>query len=123
MPHRPDSGQLDDAHARTSRGAALWFLGEPTAVGMHAGTITFTAAAPGSHQYLCPVPGHAQDGMVSGDQLAGNALRAPEIGSRVEAVGVHGVGSQFAPGVRHPRHAWCCLPGPVMTRVAGWGTG
>jgi uncharacterized cupredoxin-like copper-binding protein len=44
-------------------GAALWFLGDPTAAGMHAGTLTFTAAAPGRYQYLCPVPGHAQDGM------------------------------------------------------------
>jgi rusticyanin len=44
-------------------GAALWFLGEPTAAGMHAGTIAFTAATPGSYQYLCPVPGHARDGM------------------------------------------------------------
>ncbi len=46
------------------RGAALWFLGKPTTAGMHAGTITFTAATPGSYQYLCPVPGHAQEGMV-----------------------------------------------------------
>ena len=44
-------------------GAALWFLGEPTAAGMHASTLTFTAAAPGTYQYLCPVPGHAQEGM------------------------------------------------------------
>jgi rusticyanin len=44
-------------------GSALWFLGKPTVAGMHAGTITFTAAAPGSYQYLCPVPGHARKGM------------------------------------------------------------
>jgi rusticyanin len=44
-------------------GSALWFLGEPTAAGMHAGTLTFTAATPGGYQYLCPVPGHARDGM------------------------------------------------------------
>jgi rusticyanin len=44
-------------------GSALWFLGKPTAAGMHAGTITFTATAPGSYQYLCPVPGHARKGM------------------------------------------------------------
>jgi len=30
---------------------------------MHAGTLTFTAATPGSYRYLCPVPGHAQKGM------------------------------------------------------------
>ena len=44
-------------------GSALWFLGKPTTAGMHAGTIAFTAATPGSYQYLCPVPGHAQEGM------------------------------------------------------------
>jgi len=44
-------------------GAALWFLGKPTAAGMHAATMTFTVTAPGSYQYLCPVPGHAQQGM------------------------------------------------------------
>jgi hypothetical protein len=41
-------------------GAALWFLGDPTAAGMHAGTLTFTATTPGTYHYLCPVPGHAQ---------------------------------------------------------------
>ena len=45
-------------------GAALWFLGNPTSAGMHTGTITFTAGAMGTYQYLCPVPGHAQKGMV-----------------------------------------------------------
>ena len=44
-------------------GSALWFLGNPTDAGMHAGTLTFTAATPGTYQYLCPVPGHAQKGM------------------------------------------------------------
>ena len=44
-------------------GAALWFLGNPTAAGMHAGTLTFTASHPGTYRYLCPVPGHAQKGM------------------------------------------------------------
>lgn len=44
-------------------GSALWFLGKPTTAGMHAGTLTFTATAPGSYQYLCPVPGHADKGM------------------------------------------------------------
>jgi len=51
------------AAAPAFTGSALWFLGEPTAAGMHAGTLTFTAATPGSYQYLCPVPGHARDGM------------------------------------------------------------
>jgi rusticyanin len=44
-------------------GAALWFLGDPAAAGMHTGTLTFTASQPGSYHYLCPVPGHAQKGM------------------------------------------------------------
>lgn len=44
-------------------GSALWFLGNPTPAGMHAGTLTFTASAPGTYHYLCPVPGHAQKGM------------------------------------------------------------
>jgi uncharacterized cupredoxin-like copper-binding protein len=26
-------------------------------------TIAFTAVTPGSYQYLCPVPGHAREGM------------------------------------------------------------
>jgi rusticyanin len=45
------------------RGSALWFLGNPTSAGMHAGTLTFTASTPGAYHYLCPVPGHAQKGM------------------------------------------------------------
>jgi rusticyanin len=44
-------------------GAALWFLGNPTRAGLHAGTLTFTAATPGTYRYLCAVPGHAQQGM------------------------------------------------------------
>jgi rusticyanin len=45
-------------------GAALWFLGNPTSAGMHTGTLRFTAGTSGTYQYLCPVPGHAQKGMV-----------------------------------------------------------
>ena len=44
-------------------GAALWFLGESTSAGMHTGTLSFTAGTSGTYQYLCPVPGHAQEGM------------------------------------------------------------
>jgi rusticyanin len=44
-------------------GSALWFLGNPTSAGMHAGPLTFTASTPGIYRYLCPVPGHAQKGM------------------------------------------------------------
>lgn len=44
-------------------GAAVWFLGNPTSVGMHAATLRFTVSTPGTYRYLCPVPGHAQEGM------------------------------------------------------------
>ncbi|MDA8300893.1 MAG: sulfocyanin-like copper-binding protein [Actinomycetota bacterium] len=44
-------------------GSALWFLGEKTSAGMHVGTLTFSASTPGTYTYLCPVPGHAQEGM------------------------------------------------------------
>jgi rusticyanin len=44
-------------------GAAVWVLGNPTAAGMHSQTLTFTATSRGTYQYLCPVPGHAQEGM------------------------------------------------------------
>jgi plastocyanin len=46
-----------------STGSALWFLGNPTAAGMHTATLTFTAGPPGTYHYLCPLPGHAQKGM------------------------------------------------------------
>jgi rusticyanin len=46
------------------RGAALWFLGNPTWAGMHSTTIDFDASVAGTYQYLCAVPGHAQRGMV-----------------------------------------------------------
>jgi rusticyanin len=48
---------------RAFPGSALWFLGEPTSAGMHSGTITFTASASGTYQYLCAVPGYARNGM------------------------------------------------------------
>jgi rusticyanin len=44
-------------------GSALWFLGNPTTAGMHTATLAFTATTPGAYRYLCPVPGHAQEGM------------------------------------------------------------
>ena len=50
--------------APTFSGSALWFLGNPTSAGMHEGTLSFTATQAGTYQYLCPVPGHAQKGMV-----------------------------------------------------------
>jgi rusticyanin len=45
-------------------GSAMWFLGNPTSAGLHVGTINFIAATPGTYQYLCAVPGHAQEGMI-----------------------------------------------------------
>ena len=54
------NGEDDDTQAE--HGPGWRFLGQPSAAGMHAATMTFTAA-PGSYQYLCPVPGHARDGM------------------------------------------------------------
>lgn len=45
-------------------GAALWFLGESTSTGMHTATLTFIATTPGTYRYLCPVPNHAQEGMI-----------------------------------------------------------
>jgi rusticyanin len=44
-------------------GSAVWFLGNPTSAGLHTATLSFTASTPGTYRYLCPVPGHAQDGM------------------------------------------------------------
>lgn len=44
-------------------GSAIWFLGDPATSGMHAAVLSFTASTPGTYRYLCPVPGHAQDGM------------------------------------------------------------
>lgn len=41
-------------------GSALWFLGNPTTAGAHAGALTFTATTPGSYRYVCAVPGHAR---------------------------------------------------------------
>jgi plastocyanin len=45
-------------------GGAVWALGNPSAAGMHTDTLTFTATSNGTYQYLCPVPGHAEKGMV-----------------------------------------------------------
>jgi hypothetical protein len=52
-------------------GSAVWFLGNPTSAGMHAGTLTFIAGTPGTYRYLCPVPGHAQKGMTGTFTVSG----------------------------------------------------
>ena len=44
-------------------GSALWFLGEATSAGMHAGSLSFTASSAGTYSYFCPIPGHAQERM------------------------------------------------------------
>jgi rusticyanin len=44
-------------------GAFSGLIGDPTASGQGASTITFQAGHPGAYQYICPVPGHAQMGM------------------------------------------------------------
>lgn len=44
-------------------GAALWFIGDATPAGSHVGSISFRASAPGSYQYLDPVPDNAEAGM------------------------------------------------------------
>jgi rusticyanin len=45
-------------------GSALWFLANPTSAGMHEGLLNFTSNQSGTFHYLCPVPGHAQKGMI-----------------------------------------------------------
>ncbi len=46
-------------------------LGDPTSAGLPSETLTFTAAAVGTYAYLCPVPGHAQQGMHGTLQVTG----------------------------------------------------
>lgn len=44
-------------------GAATWALGAAGSSGAPVRDTSFTAATPGTYTYLCPVPGHAQQGM------------------------------------------------------------
>jgi rusticyanin len=44
-------------------GAYAGVIGDPTAAGDGASTISFTASGTGSYEYICPMPGHAQMGM------------------------------------------------------------
>jgi rusticyanin len=53
-------------------GSAVWFLGDPTSAGMHTAILTFTATTPGAYHYLCPVPGHAQEGMTGTFTVSNN---------------------------------------------------
>jgi rusticyanin len=52
-------------------GSAVWFLGNSTSAGMHAATLSFTPSKPGTYRYLCPVPGHAQEGMTGTFTVSG----------------------------------------------------
>ena len=45
------------------RGALARPLGDPNAAGMPEETVTFRPGAAGRYTYLCPVPGHARQGM------------------------------------------------------------
>jgi rusticyanin len=44
-------------------GAYAGVIGDPTAAGDGANTISFTASDTGTYDYICPMPGHAQMGM------------------------------------------------------------
>jgi rusticyanin len=44
-------------------GAYAGVLGDPTAAGDGASTVTFQAGPGGTYSYICPMPGHAQMGM------------------------------------------------------------
>ncbi|MBS2966325.1 hypothetical protein KGA66_24985 [Actinocrinis puniceicyclus] len=44
-------------------GAAIWALGEADGSGAPTATTSFTATTSGSYTYLCPIPGHPQQGM------------------------------------------------------------
>ena len=47
-------------------GSASWFPGAtPPPPGVHTATVAFTAVTPGTYHYLCPVPGHARNGMTA----------------------------------------------------------
>ncbi len=45
-------------------GSALRLHGDATSSGMHLGQLGFRANMPGSYRYFCPIPRHAQDGMM-----------------------------------------------------------
>ena len=68
---QPPFGSMTMMDAPAFGGALAPPLGDPTAAGMPSETITFTAATPGRYTYLCPVPGHAQQGMYGTLEVTG----------------------------------------------------
>ena len=56
-------GQAATAATESSLTGSVTATRPTGAAGMHMGTLSFTAATPGTYYYLCPVPGHAQKGM------------------------------------------------------------
>lgn len=59
----PQLGMMAMMDAAAFRGAGARPLGDPTAAGLPTETISFSAEATGRYTYLCPVPGHAGQGM------------------------------------------------------------
>ena len=55
----------------TISGSALWLAGDATWSGMHLGHLGFMSNAPGSYKYFCPIPYHAQDGMMGSFVITG----------------------------------------------------
>ena len=68
---QPPFGPMAMMGAPAVGGAFAPPLGDPTAAGFPSETITFTAPAPGRYTYLCPVPGHAQQGMYGALEVTG----------------------------------------------------
>ena len=51
------------SRAPAINGAFTGVIGDPTAAGDGASSITFRASTAGTYRYICPMPGHAQMGM------------------------------------------------------------
>ena len=51
------------SRAPAINGAYAGVIGDPTAAGDGASSITFRASTAGTYRYICPMPGHAQMGM------------------------------------------------------------
>ena len=81
-------------------GAARWLLGEATSAGTHAGTVFFTAPTPRSYQYLWPVPGHAEEGMVGRFLVAAASRGGSTVPKRPPTAGSRGSGVPHAAGPR-----------------------